>query len=115
MPLSPPRICQKHKKPFTESRCPICTEEWKQALKDSDNRESSYRRGYDRQWQKVRTIKLSNDPYCERCKSNHRIVPAVMVHHKDRDSKNNRYENLESICRSCHNEEHKEEVFGHGK
>jgi hypothetical protein len=43
---------------------------------------------------------------CERCSSKKQLC----VHHKDRDRKNNKPDNLETICRLCHIEEHREEV-----
>ncbi len=41
---------------------------------------------------------------CERCDYNKYEI--LQVHHKDRDRKNNRLENLELICPNCHYEEH---------
>ena len=115
MPISPPRICHKHKTPFTERRCPVCEEEWKQKNRSNDNRESSSKRGYDRQWAKVRKMKLSNNPFCERCTIRGRLTPATMVHHKDRNPWNRSFDNLESICIDCHNDEHRDELFGNDK
>lgn len=39
---------------------------------------------------------------CERCGSTERLL----VHHKDRDRYNNTEENLETLCKSCHQAEH---------
>jgi hypothetical protein len=45
--------------------------------------------------------------YCERCRKTTRLV----VHHKDRDFSNNEDPlNLETLCRSCHREEHSSEI-----
>lgn len=115
VPISPPRICQKHKKPFNDQRCPICTEEWKRHNRSNDNRESPDKRGYDRQWGKVRKMKLSNNPFCERCSTSGKITPAKMVHHKDKNVWNRSFDNLESICKYCHDKEHKDEFFGNDK
>jgi hypothetical protein len=41
---------------------------------------------------------------CERCTYN--IFEVLQVHHKNRDRKDNRPENLELICPNCHFEEH---------
>ena len=46
----------------------------------------------------IRQIKES----CERCDSKRKLV----VHHKDRDRKNNEPSNLETLCRRCHHFEH---------
>ena len=115
MPISPPRICHKHKTPFSGRRCPVCEEEWKKKNRENDNRESSSKRGYDRHWSKIRSVKLSTDPFCERCTTKGKTVPAKIVHHKDRNAWNRSFDNLESICKDCHNEEHREELFGHDK
>ena len=71
-------------------------------------RGSSHKRGYGHQWQKIRQIKLNSNPLCERCEQD---VPAVLVHHRDRDSYNNIDYNLESLCNDCHEQEHKSERF----
>ena len=41
---------------------------------------------------------------CERCKYNK--VEILQVHHKNRDNKDHRLENLELVCPNCHYEEH---------
>lgn len=51
---------------------------------------------------------------CERCKAQGRLVPAEIIHHKvyltqeNKDDPNIAYafENLEALCRTCHNKEH---------
>ena len=44
-------------------------------------------------------------PVCSSCKYNNEEV--LIVHHKDRNRKNNKSENLELLCRNCHYLEHK--------
>lgn len=39
---------------------------------------------------------------CERCGS----ISHLLVHHKDRDRHNNELDNLELLCKSCHQKEH---------
>lgn len=68
-------------------------------------------------WKKLRAFKLSRDPLCERCKAKGRVTAASEVHHmtsfmttsdlKKRDALAYALDNLESICRQCHIEEHK--------
>lgn len=70
-------------------------------------RGSAVERGYTATWHTVRDMKLRQTPLCERCAP--RIVAAVLVHHKDRDPRNNRAENLEALCRACHEAEHRGE------
>ena len=57
-------------------------------------------------WQKLRKAKLAQNPLCERCG-----VLATLVHHRDHNSGNMAWENLESLCADCHRDEHKGDVF----
>ena len=75
-------------------------------------RGSSSQRGYDSRWRKVRATKLQENPLCERCKAAGRVRPATLVHHIDRNPRNNQLSNLESCCVSCHEAEHKGDRFG---
>jgi hypothetical protein len=43
---------------------------------------------------------------CERCGFNGQ---ALHIHHKDRNHKNNKIDNLEVLCANCHHIEHREE------
>ncbi len=52
---------------------------------------------------KIRLVKLRGKE-CERCGYNKPEI--LQVHHKDRDRKNNEFENLELVCPNCHAEEH---------
>ena len=42
---------------------------------------------------------------CEKCGS---TTKRLDVHHKDGDWKNNQLDNLQVLCRSCHNKEHRQ-------
>lgn len=84
-------------------------------------------RGYAREWAKVngarmrdefhfdgnREVVLERDGHkCVRCGSEEDLT----VHHKDRSGRggeehNNDPENLETVCRRCHIEEHREELL----
>jgi 5-methylcytosine-specific restriction protein A len=72
-------------------------------------RGSARERGYGGTWQKIRAMKLSCDPLCERCLLAGHDVVAVLVHHRDRNPKNNEAGNLESLCDPCHKTEHQSE------
>ena len=113
MPKAPARICKKpgcHK--LTHNKDGFCDAHTNWYQKQNDERRgTANERGYDAEWRRTRRRKLQENPLCERCQSKGEIRPAVLVHHKDRDSRNNRWENLESLCRRCHEEEHKEEIF----
>ena len=58
-------------------------------------------------WRDLRRAKLRADPLCEPCKAGGVITPAEHVHHK-RPRKTHHelafeWENLESVCKPCHN------------
>ena len=48
-------------------------------------------------------LEISDKPCCIRCGFEGKLV----VHHKDKNVRNNDWLNLEPLCYSCHNKEHK--------
>lgn len=112
MPVAPPRLCARHNLPFEGRRCPQCQEFWQKQNRERDTRPSAHKRGYTSNWLKVRTMKLAQNPLCERCEAAGILLPATLVHHKDRISRNNRPQNLESLCPRCHATEHAGELWG---
>lgn len=40
--------------------------------------------------------------YCERCGSKENLL----AHHKNKDQSDNRPENIETLCKTCHNQHH---------
>jgi 5-methylcytosine-specific restriction endonuclease McrA len=67
-----------------------------------------------KRWQKLREKKLILNPLCERCNKADIKEPAYIVHHKEYITDLNyedddvffNIENLESLCKKCHNKEH---------
>ena len=65
-------------------------------------------------WQTVRAAYILENPFCERCKVRGLLVPAEIVHHRVYINNNNKNDpnelfnadNLESLCRRCHADEH---------
>lgn len=59
-----------------------------------------------RQWQKLRSVKISREPLCEHCKENGITKQAEVVDHiipvKVAWNKRLRYSNLQSLCNKCH-------------
>lgn len=58
------------------------------------------------EWRKLREIHIRRNPLCESCLENGRITPAVIVDHKvEIKDGGGRLDpdNLQSLCRSCHN------------
>jgi 5-methylcytosine-specific restriction enzyme A len=72
----------------------------------------------DKRWKQLRNAKMKANPLCERCESVDDVVPMQEVHHKipfntgkTRDEVEAlafSWDNLESLCESCHEERHKQ-------
>jgi 5-methylcytosine-specific restriction protein A len=62
-------------------------------------------------WKKLRRMKLHQDPLCEICKKEGKIVAAELVHHiaeaKDNPEMFFNMNNLQCLCESCHNRIHR--------
>ena len=71
-------------------------------------RGTSSSRGYNYDWQRVRTAMLRRTPLCEDCAKTNIITIASEVHHivKVRDDKTKRLDvnNLLCLCKSCHSQ-----------
>lgn len=108
MPSLPPRRCNypgcKKKITGRTSYCPEHDKLLKQQYEKT--RETAVQRGYTNRWRKIRNTKLQTNPLCERCSK-----IAVLVHHKDHNSKKNEWPNLESLCNKCHEKEHGKDRF----
>ncbi len=67
-----------------------------------------------KKWQKLRKKKLILDPLCERCLKKNIYSATYFIHHKEYITDKNyedddiffNIDNLESLCKKCHNEEH---------
>ena len=60
-------------------------------------------------WRKLRALKLKENPLCEVCLREHRLTPAVIVHHKDEVRAGGdpfAWAGLEAVCASCHRRLH---------
>jgi 5-methylcytosine-specific restriction protein A len=108
MSKAPPRPCRKPGcRKLSKDGSGWCEEHRGADKKQADvRRGTATERGYDWQWQKARKWKLRESPLCERCI---KPRPAELVHHRDRNPRNNAQENLESLCQYCHEIEHKDE------
>ena len=68
-------------------------------------------------WRKLRDSYLKQNPLCANCLRNGKVVPAEDIHHKISPFKGGEInwtllldpENLESLCKECHGEEHQKE------
>ena len=73
--------------------------------REPDFRVSAAKRGYDRQWRKVRRIVLEREPLCRFCYEKGEVVPATEVDHIKPISQGGARldpDNLRSLCKSCH-------------
>lgn len=63
-------------------------------------------------WRRLRAQVLADQPLCERCYDDGRLVPATDVDHINNDAGNNARENLASLCHSCHSIKTNEDMYG---
>ena len=110
MPNRPLKPCNKYgcKNLTSGSLCPEHQRQYDADYDKSRKDDPGRRMIQSVQWRKIRAAKLSRNPLCERCIG---VVPAYLVHHKDRNQFNIKDYNLESLCNECHEKEHKEERF----
>jgi 5-methylcytosine-specific restriction protein A len=109
MPIKP-------KKPCAYSGCPNLTHErFCEEHKQVDNqfynryqRDRSHTKHYDSKWRKISQTYRQTHPLCEICKCNGRLVPAEIVHHIKplANGGTNAFDNLQSLCSSCHSRLH---------
>lgn len=67
-------------------------------------------------WKRLRAWKFANNPLCEKCLEKNVVTPAEDIHHKisfmSTDDPEQRiflaydYDNLMSLCKPCHQNEH---------
>lgn len=89
--------CIKHQKP-------------KHKISSSDydkKRGSSTKRGYNYKHYKRRKKMLKEKPLCERCLKIGKYTISEVKHHIDYNPFNISKKNEESLCRDCHEKEHK--------
>ena len=85
-----------------ERYCPTHATDCNQYRKQYDeHRETAPERGYDWNWRRTRRMYLFREPFCELCgrqaQDVHHIKPLA-------EGGNNAFENLQALCRACHNE-----------
>lgn len=80
----------------------------RKAERDSEQRPSARDRGYDRHWERVRDRYLKKNPLCARCSQMGETRAADLVHHIVPLPEGDRLnpDNLQSLCRSCHQSIH---------
>jgi 5-methylcytosine-specific restriction protein A len=73
-----------------------------------------HRGKYDHRWRALRRLKLDADPMCVACERNGIVTPANEVDHIVPVSTNPDgmfdYDNLQSLCKSCHSRKTRNEI-----
>lgn len=110
MPIAPRKPCRKSGcDKLHRNASGLCDEHHTQAQETYDaSRGSSASRGYDAAWRGLRDLKLRANPMCEAKGCNH---VASLVHHKDKNPRNNSQDNLMSVCTPCHERIHAQDRF----
>lgn len=76
-------------------------------------RPSACKRGYGREWQRIRKAHLSKNPLCIFCLKEGVTEAATVVDHIDGDSFNNTPSNHRSLCKRCHDKRTgRDQAFG---
>lgn len=91
-------------------RCGAIVDKHCERCKPSNPQGTACKRGYDRQWRKVRERYMSDHPLCEDCEQAGRITAAAQVHHMrtiaDAPHLRLDHDNLRSLCVPCHQDRH---------
>lgn len=117
MPSKPPRPCRAHLCPqTTSSTSGYCSEhEHLSSGWNKPGRLSASARGYGANWRRIRSRILKRDNHlCQECMRQKRIVPAYAVDHitpKARGGTDS-FDNLEAICKPCHQAKTNREALG---
>jgi len=116
MALRPPTACRHPGCPeITRHRSGYCKlhriEQCKRWRREQEaNRPSASKRGYGKDWQRLRNWFIQRHPVCEICKKEGRLTPAEVVHHiksvKERPDLRLEQENLQALCFDCHEKVH---------
>lgn len=79
---------------------------WQVVRKPQEGRQHANTRFYQStEWRKLRALKLNEQPLCEECLRNGKLVKAQMVDHIipiNRGGAALDIENLQSLCNRCH-------------
>lgn len=102
MPTRPAYVCghpRCRKKAVHRGYCRV---HYSMSRAGSKDRANASDRGYDKQWEKVRKMKLARNPLCEDCEADGLVRPADMVDHviplRVAPDLRLRLENLRSLC-----------------
>ena len=103
MPMAAKLPCRKYGCRYYQTNGGYC-DEHQGLVKRIDYREAANKRGYDNNWTKFRAMYLRQHPVCNRC-NRPASVPHHVVHLDNGGAKYDE-DNLEPLCRECHEREH---------
>ena len=87
-----------------------CEKHQKEMNRDYERyrRDPKTKKRYGRTWERIRKLYADTHPFCEDCYKRGIITPVEHVHHKLplTEGGTNDFENLESLCKSCHRRIH---------
>ena len=91
--------------------CSVCGDR----KRSVDGRASAAARGYGRRWRTLRRMKLQANPLCEECLLYGRAMQATDVDHMQPRAAggSDAWENLRSLCHSCHSKKTASEGRGY--
>ena len=108
------QVPYKPKTPCSHPGCPkltatrFCPEHEKQGNKhyEKHQRDPAAKKRYGRAWKRIRDRYISTHPLCEQCEKYGKVTPAQEVHHIRPLSQGGThdFDNLMSLCTSCHSE-----------
>lgn len=120
MPSKPKKPCGYPSCPALTDRryCPEHQRLWSWQY-EHYGREPGRGKRYGSAWARIRAAFLCANPLCALCKSDGRITPAELVHHKRKltNGGTNDWVNLQALCQSCHSRLHAQhgDYFGREK
>jgi len=68
-----------------------------------------------RHWRKLRAAKLREEPLCRACRAEGKVTAANEVDHIDGNRENEDWDNLQSLCKTCHSSKTAKEDGRFGK
>jgi len=105
MPKKPKRSCSYPGCPkLTDGRFCEVHQKAVDAYYNKYQLDQATRKRYGRAWKRIRDRYITEHPLCEQCQKEGRLTPAEEVHHIVPLSKGgtNAFDNLMSLCTSCH-------------
>lgn len=109
---------RKAKHPCHHPGCPNLTEgQYCEQHQKAENkryekydRDPAVRRKYNKLWRRIRQAYILRWPNCQKCMELGKLVPAEEVHHivPLSEGGTHNFENLISLCKSCHSKIHAE-------